>query len=269
MRARFASAILIVSLSPVFTGTPARQTSPNTKNQGQLLIASRDLPDPLFHDSVVLMLPIKEGPLMVGLIINKPSKIKVRDVFPDSPALQKIDAMAYFGGPVDADVVARSAIFRSKTPPKDATPVFGDVYVSFDSDTIAALAGKSQQAATLRVFLGRAQWDPVQFENEVARGSWHSSPAQRGFHLQRVSRKSVARPDRQSRTPPGGAERATIGPARKHVRGAVPGSAILLNGGLPADKSIQRYRARPCCRKGTPVRKPCGSTPPRGGGGAS
>ena len=177
MRALFASAILIVGLSPVFTGTPARQTWPNTKNQGQFLVASRDLPDPLFHDSVVLMLPIKEGQLMVGLIINKPSKIKVRDVFPDSPALQKIDAMAYFGGPVDADVVARSAIFRSKTPPKDATLVFGDVYVSFDSDTIAALARNSQQAATLRVFLGRAQWDPAQFENEVARGSWHSLPA--------------------------------------------------------------------------------------------
>ena len=58
MRALFASAILIVSLSPVFTGTPARQTSPNTKNHGQLLVAGRDLPDPLFHDSVVLMLPI-------------------------------------------------------------------------------------------------------------------------------------------------------------------------------------------------------------------
>ena len=174
MRALFASAILIVGLSPVFTGTPARQTSPNTKNQGQFLVASRDLPDPLFHDSVVLMLPIKEGQLMVGLIINKPSKIKVRDVFPDSPALQKIDAMAYFGGPVDADVVARSAIFRSKTPPKDATLVFGDVYVSFDSDTIAALARNSQQAATGCVFF----WGAL---NGIRRSSKMRSPEARGI----------------------------------------------------------------------------------------
>ncbi len=106
------------------------------------------------------MLPFKEGPLLVGLIINKPSKIKVRDLFPDSPELQKLDTMAYFGGPVDADVGMRTAIFRSKTPPTKATHVFSDVYVSFDPDAIVALAKNSQQAATLRIFIGRAQWAP-------------------------------------------------------------------------------------------------------------
>ncbi len=154
------------------------QETPNGKTRAQMLVASRDLPDPLFHDSVVLMLPIKEGgQLLVGLIINKPSKIKVRDVFPDSQALQKSDMVAYFGGPVDAEVVARSAIFRSKTPPKSATLVFDDVYVTFDSDTIVALAADPQKTPTLRIFLGRSQWAPEQFENEFAIGAWHSVPA--------------------------------------------------------------------------------------------
>jgi putative AlgH/UPF0301 family transcriptional regulator len=171
-----ASVILVLALIPAILGTTAQET-PNSKTHGQFLVASRDLPDPLFHNSVVLMLPIKEGPLLVGLIVNKPTKVRLRDVFPNSPGLQKVDAMAYFGGPVDVDVVARSAVFRSKTPPKNATLVFGDVYVSFDPDAIAALAENSEQASTLRIFLGRAQWDPVQFENEVARGSWHNVPA--------------------------------------------------------------------------------------------
>jgi hypothetical protein len=52
--------------------------------------------------------------------------------------------------------------------------VFGDVYVSFDPDAIVALAKNPQQASTLRVFVGRAQWDPGQFEGEVALGAWHS-----------------------------------------------------------------------------------------------
>ena len=186
MRVLLASAILLLGLIPAVTRKIAQEAQsdkpesskpqPN-KTQGQFLVASRDLPDPLFHDSVVLMLPVKQGSLLVGLIINKPSKFKVRDVFPDSPALEKRDAMAYLGGPVDVDVVARSAIFRSKTPPTNATLVFGDVYVTFDPDAIAALAADSQQAPTLRVFLGRSQWDPDQFQNEVARGSWHSVPA--------------------------------------------------------------------------------------------
>src|SRR5579862_1958214 len=181
MRALLASAILLLGSAAFLTGStrsPRQATgspdTPSAKPRSELLVASRDLPDPFFKKSVVLMLPFKEGPLLVGLIINKPSKIKVRDLFPDSPELQKLDTMAYFGGPVDADVGVRSAIFRSKTPPSKATLVFGDVYVSFDPDAIVALAQNPQQAATLRIFVGRAQWDPEQFEGEVAAGAWHN-----------------------------------------------------------------------------------------------
>ncbi len=189
MRAFVASAVLLLGSTAFLTGTTARQARTNgrltrkatgstdaasPKPQSQLLVASRNLPDPFFQKSVVLMLPFKEGPLLVGLIINKPSKIKVRDLFPDSPELQKLDTMAYFGGPVDADVGMRSAIFRSKTPPSKATLVFGDVYVSFDPDAIVALTKNPEQAATLRIFVGRAQWDPEQFEGEAAAGAWHS-----------------------------------------------------------------------------------------------
>src|SRR5579863_2290970 len=157
--------------------TPANRDprdASSSEPESQLIVASRNVPDPFFQKSVVLMLPFKEGPLLAGLIINKPSKIKVRDLFPNSPELQKLDTMAYFGGPVDADVGVRSAIFRSKTPPSKATLVFGDVYVSFDPNAIVALAQNPQQASTLRIFVGRAQWAPEQFEGEVAAGAWYS-----------------------------------------------------------------------------------------------
>lgn len=192
MRAFVASAILLLGSAAFLTGTTARQArtgsrlthssrqptgsseTASSEAHSQLIVASRSLPDPFFQKSVVLMLPFKEGGLLVGLIINKPSKIKVRDLFPDSPELQKLETTAYFGGPVDADVGVRSAIFRSKTPPSKATLVFGDVYVSFDPDAIVALAKNPEQAATLRIFVGRAQWAPEQFQNEVAMGAWHS-----------------------------------------------------------------------------------------------
>jgi len=176
MRTLAASVILVLGLIPVFVRTTA-QEAPKSKTQGQFLIASRDLGDPFFRESVVLMLPIKEEGLLVGVIVNKPTKVLLRDAFPDSPALEKVEAKAYFGGPVDMGVGARSAIFRSKTPPKNATLVFEDVYVSFDAETIAGLAEDPKQASTLRVFLGRAQWAPAQLENEVARGAWHNAPA--------------------------------------------------------------------------------------------
>jgi putative transcriptional regulator len=165
--------ILILSL---LAGTADRaiEEKQGNDNQGVFLVASRDLSDPFFEKSVVLMLPIKETPLLVGLIINRPTKVPLRDLFSDSPAIQKLDQMAYFGGPVDVEVGARSAIFRSKTPPKNAVAVFADVYACFDPDTIATLLEDSQQAPTVRVFLGRSQWAPMQLENEIAKGAWYN-----------------------------------------------------------------------------------------------
>jgi putative transcriptional regulator len=198
MRAVLAAAIVLFGLILFLSRVHAREGQSNTpqnekpqpekaqnskpengkpqvaKTQGQFLVASRGLGDPLFEQSVVLMLPIKDGPLLVGLIVNKPSKIKVRELFPDSPGIEATDSMVYFGGPVDARVGARSAIFRSTVPRDKATQVFGDVYVTFDPGVVLALAENQQQAANVRVFVGRAQWDPEQFQGEVDAGAWHS-----------------------------------------------------------------------------------------------
>jgi putative transcriptional regulator len=170
---RVLAAIFFLSLLPGMTDR-ATQEKQDNDSQGNFLVARRELADPFFEKSVVLMLPTKAAPLLVGLIVNRPTRVLLRDLFTDSPAIQKLDATAYFGGPVDVEVGACSAVFRSKTPPKDAIPVFGDVYVSFDPAAIAALLEDPQQASTLRVFLGRSQWAPAQLENEVARGAWYS-----------------------------------------------------------------------------------------------
>lgn len=174
MRAIAASAIFL--LSTLFVGSISREGQ-TEKPKGQFLVASRQTGDPFFKESVVLMLPVRQGPLLVGVIINKPTKISVHDLFPDSPILEKSEVKAYFGGPVDLDVGARSAIFRSKTPPKDAALVFDDVYVTFNAAEIMALAENAQQASTLRILIGRAQWDPEQLQGEASMGAWHSEPA--------------------------------------------------------------------------------------------
>ena len=106
----------------------AAQEDHSKQSQGLFLVSRRGLSEPLFAKSVVLMLPIKQSPLLVGLIVNKPTRVPLRDLFADSPALQKRDATAYFGGPVDMRIGSRSALFRSEKPPKNATLVFGDVY---------------------------------------------------------------------------------------------------------------------------------------------
>jgi putative transcriptional regulator len=170
-RAWLPAALLIFGITSSFAGT-AGQKDENSASQGLFLVARRGMPDPLFAKSVVLMLPIKDMPLLVGLIVNKPTRFTLHQLFPDSPAPQKPETTAYFGGPVDVD--ARSAIFQSKAPPKNATLVFGNVYVTFDSNTIDTLVENPPDASALRVFVGRSQWAPAQLENEMDEGGWYS-----------------------------------------------------------------------------------------------
>lgn len=173
LSAGIAGVVFAVALLHGIAGTGA-QEKPGAASQGLFLVARPEMPDPLFAKTIVLMLPVKGVPGIVGLIVNKPTKVAMHDLYKDSPALEKRDATVYFGGPVDVEVSATSAIFRSAAPPKDATQVFGDVYASFDPATIAALVENVQQVTTLRVFLGRSQWAPTQLQNEIAQGAWYS-----------------------------------------------------------------------------------------------
>lgn len=173
-RGVLAFAVFLLGFTFAFAGVSDREQRPQnpaTDQQGTFLIARRSLSDPFFAKSTVLMLPIESYPLVVGLIINKPTKIKLAELFPHAKNLEKQDATAYFGGPVD--IHDRSAIFRSPAEPKHALHLFADVYITFDSDSIDELVNKSKQPPELRIFLGRSQWSQAQLEHEILIGAWY------------------------------------------------------------------------------------------------
>jgi putative AlgH/UPF0301 family transcriptional regulator len=163
-------------------GPAAQEKTPQKQNdEGVFLVARRELGDPLFAKSTVLMLPmkdlqeifaLKDQDVVMGLIINKPIKVSLHDLFPHAEGVKNGEATAYFGGPVD--VHDQSAVFRSATAPKNAIHVFADVYVTFDSDAISELLKDPAEGSTVRVFLGRSQWGHAQLLNEMRVGAWYS-----------------------------------------------------------------------------------------------
>jgi putative AlgH/UPF0301 family transcriptional regulator len=78
--------------------------------------------------------------LVVGLIVNKPSRVALSEIFPNDKALKNRSETAYFGGAVDPR--APGVVFRSSKAAKQAALLFGDVYVSFDPDFIKELLKK-------------------------------------------------------------------------------------------------------------------------------
>ena len=170
--------LLVLGKTPVH----AAQDKPNRgggEDKTIFLVARPEIGDPLFKESVVLMFPSSvlaiEG-LVVGLIINRPARVALSEIFPDDDALKNRSETAYFGGPVDP--LAPGVVFRSNKAVKQAALLFGDIYVSFDPDFIKELLKKPEETPDFRLFVGRSQWVSAQLKNEKAKGAWYSVRAE-------------------------------------------------------------------------------------------
>jgi putative transcriptional regulator len=138
------------------------------------LVASPEMRDPVFRQSVIMMVPTIQAPLVAGVIINEPTGTSAHEVFPHFPALKEDPNSAYYGGPVDNG--QPTIAFRTPHPPAKATQLFDDVYVSTDADTIAQILKDHTRPANLRIFLGRAQWLMEQLHSEIMEGAWYVAP---------------------------------------------------------------------------------------------
>jgi putative transcriptional regulator len=138
-----------------------------------LLIATPELQDPNFAESVVLVLfPREGGP--VGVILNRPTRLTLKDAFPDEPHLRERTDTVYFGGPVRPGGLM--FLFRRNRASEGAFPVLEDLYLSNNGDLLDSLLGGAE-GGVQRYFLGYSGWAPVQLEVEVASGAWYVLPA--------------------------------------------------------------------------------------------
>lgn len=163
-------AILLVGpVSAIATGEPLAGTGMS------MLVASPDLPDPMFARSVILMLPSSgDVPIITGVIINKPTDVALGDLFQQVTGVLHPREKAYFGGPVDPNV----AIMFTRNAPRsgDSTRLSEKLYASINLGSIAAMLTKPWSPQDQRLFLGRAQWSRDQLRGEILQGAWEILP---------------------------------------------------------------------------------------------
>ncbi len=155
------------------------QESPNPNREPFLLVASPDMPDPIFQETVILMLPSATMPLVAGIVINKPTKMTLGKLFSDSPEIKNQAQAVYFGGPVD--VTSPAILTRAPRTPATMTHLFKDVYMSFDTGSIREILKRPASGEDTRLFFGRAQWSAEQLHSEILSGAWSISPATAEF----------------------------------------------------------------------------------------
>ncbi len=134
-----------------------------------LLVGKPDLPDDDFANSVVLVMN-NLGPAPVGIVVNRPTRITVPQLFPDDTRLARLSDKVYFGGPVELGAVW--FLMRAATPPEHAMQAFNGVYLSADRELLQKLLARPKPMDGLRIFVGHAGWAPGQLESEIDRGAW-------------------------------------------------------------------------------------------------
>ena len=135
-----------------------------------LLVARDGLPDPDFASSVVLVMN-NLGPAPVGVIVNRPTKIAVSELFPQLKQLTRVRDKVYFGGPVEYGSLW--FLFRAATaPPEHAVRALDGLYVSADEQLLHRLLSRDKPMDGLRIFIGHSGWAPGQLESEIAHGDW-------------------------------------------------------------------------------------------------
>ncbi|MHB8382606.1 MAG: YqgE/AlgH family protein [Candidatus Binataceae bacterium] len=138
-----------------------------------LLVATPNLDDPVFQQSVILLLPGGVPPLIAGVIINQSTTIPVSALLPDAP--QRLgDVVAYFGGPVEMNTPI--VLTRTAAAPAGALAVAGDLYWMEDRASVAAFIKGNPAPDTVRIYYGRAQWLPIQLHGEIQTGAWYVEP---------------------------------------------------------------------------------------------
>lgn len=148
----------------------------NLVESGSALVAAPGLRDPHFHRTVVLIIE-HQAAGTVGVVLNRPSEVTVRDVLPLWSPHATVPRALYVGGPMQQ----RAALCVAALPAGvDAEHTAGMIKVRGSLALVDLDADPDLMAPRLRglrVFAGYAGWSPGQLAAEVDRGHWFVVPA--------------------------------------------------------------------------------------------
>ena len=161
-----------ILLLSIFSATAALAQAPT---EGTLLVATPEMRDPRFSETVILLLRY-ESDSVFGVAINRPTWVEPSTAFPNMEFLQRYRGNLYFGGPMDRSNVL-VLIRDPENQVLDTKPIFHDIYLSTDPELLRDIIGTESTDQNLRLYAGHASWDAGHLDREIAAGHWRVIPA--------------------------------------------------------------------------------------------
>jgi putative transcriptional regulator len=173
-RSNWANAVHTKRELPPAVFVPAQSNDAKHLGVGKLLVASRDLADPNFAKTVILLVH-SDDQGTVGLILNRRTDLALSRVLEGPPGTKDRSDPAYLGGPVEVPAV--TALLQSPTKVEGADHIFGGVYLIYTKTIFEQTLAARPAPQVFHVYLGYAGWTNDQLRKEVELGAWFIFPA--------------------------------------------------------------------------------------------
>lgn len=163
--------VLLFGRPVLLHAEPALQPTASLPSGSFLLVASRQMADPRFRKSVIVVTRHgNTGPL--GVIINRPRDVTLDQVFPDHPLAEKLKL--FYGGPAYPKQI--SYLVRGTGFVEGALKVTDNTILAYDPALLDDLISGKRAHTGLRVMHGLATWANGQLESEIKLGDWFVLP---------------------------------------------------------------------------------------------
>ena len=178
-RSSWRPVVAVLALVVAAAGTPLAGESTRADNDlvGKLLVATPEMPDPRFAETVIFMVEHSTSGAM-GLVLNRPmGEIPVASLL-DELGIEGISAdgeiRLHYGGPValGTGLVLHSADYKGT----DTLVVTDAVSLTAEREIVRAIATGDGPRRILVAF-GYAGWAAGQLEAEIASGGWITVPS--------------------------------------------------------------------------------------------
>jgi putative transcriptional regulator len=154
---------------------PVQSKSSKSLGAGKVLVASRNLGDPNFAKTVILLVHYDaEG--VLGLVLNHRTDVPLSRVLDTLKAAKDRSDPVYLGGPLETAAVF--ALLQSPAKPEGAERVFGGVYLINSKPLFEQAVSAQPKPDVFHVYLGYAGWTQDQLRQEVELGAWFVFPAE-------------------------------------------------------------------------------------------
>ncbi len=148
---------------------PAQSKRQEDLAAGKILVTTRGTRDPLFAESVVLLVRYNETDAL-GLMVNRRTKLPISRALRELKRAEGNSSPVFVGGPVELDTLF--ALARAPHRPDGATEVSGHIYLIAARPALEKALGSASNPSEMRIYLGYCGWGPHQLENEVRQGGW-------------------------------------------------------------------------------------------------